>query len=147
VYAKDLPPEAQEEVWRIFREAMEPLAAADKLGFVLLQYPPWFVPGTATKGAIVAARNRLAPLPVAVEFRQRRWFGPGATERTLAFLAEHRIPLVVVDEPQGLESSVPPIAEVTSPALAIVRLHGRRKGGVGAEGGVDDGTVPVFVRS
>jgi uncharacterized protein YecE (DUF72 family) len=31
-----------------------------------------------------------------------------------------------VDEPQGLDSSVPPIADVTSSALAVVRLHGRR---------------------
>jgi uncharacterized protein YecE (DUF72 family) len=33
---------------------------------------------------------------------------------------------VIVDGPQGLESSVPPIAAVTTPELAMVRLHGRR---------------------
>jgi uncharacterized protein YecE (DUF72 family) len=32
----------------------------------------------------------------------------------------------VVDQPQGLESSVPPLAAVASPRLAIVRFHGRR---------------------
>ena len=33
---------------------------------------------------------------------------------------------VMVDGPQGLESSVPPVAAVTTPELAMVRLHGRR---------------------
>jgi uncharacterized protein YecE (DUF72 family) len=32
----------------------------------------------------------------------------------------------VVDGPQGLESSVPLVAAVTTPDLAMVRLHGRR---------------------
>ena len=31
----------------------------------------------------------------------------------------------MVDEPQGFKSSVPPVAAVTSPDLAIVRFHGR----------------------
>jgi uncharacterized protein YecE (DUF72 family) len=33
---------------------------------------------------------------------------------------------VIVDEPQGLPNSVPPVAVVTAPKLAIVRFHGRR---------------------
>jgi uncharacterized protein YecE (DUF72 family) len=32
----------------------------------------------------------------------------------------------MVDEPQGLESSVPPVAATTSRRLAVVRFHGRR---------------------
>jgi uncharacterized protein YecE (DUF72 family) len=33
---------------------------------------------------------------------------------------------VMVDGPQGLESSVPAVTAVTTPELAMVRLHGRR---------------------
>jgi uncharacterized protein YecE (DUF72 family) len=33
---------------------------------------------------------------------------------------------VVVDGPQGLDSSVPLIPAVTTPTLAVMRLHGRR---------------------
>jgi uncharacterized protein YecE (DUF72 family) len=33
---------------------------------------------------------------------------------------------VMVDGPQGLESSVPAVAGVTTPGLAMIRLHGRR---------------------
>jgi uncharacterized protein YecE (DUF72 family) len=32
----------------------------------------------------------------------------------------------MVDEPQGMRSSLPPMVAVTSPELAIVRFHGRR---------------------
>jgi uncharacterized protein YecE (DUF72 family) len=44
---------------------------------------------------------------------------------TLKFLADHDLTYVSVDEPQGLPSSVPPVAAATSPRLAIVRFHGR----------------------
>lgn len=126
VYAKDLPTEIHEEVWAIFRDAMQPLADAGKLGAILLQYPRWFMPSAASRDAILDARARLGGLPVAIEFRNRRWFGPGDAERTLRFLADQRLPLVMVDEPQGLESSVPAMTAVTSSELAIVRMHGRR---------------------
>jgi len=126
VYAKDLPPEVLDAVWGGFVDAMAPLAAAGKLGAVLLQYPRWFVPGSRARDEILEARRRLEGLPFSVELRSRRWFAAGTQEQTLRFLSDHDIPFVMVDEPQGLESSVPPIAAVTSPRLAIVRLHGRR---------------------
>jgi uncharacterized protein YecE (DUF72 family) len=31
----------------------------------------------------------------------------------------------MVDEPQGMKSSVPPLAAVTAPRLAVLRMHGR----------------------
>jgi uncharacterized protein YecE (DUF72 family) len=126
VYPKDLPAEVYDAVWGGFVDALAPLHAAGKLGAVLLQYPRWLVPGAEARATIVEAKARLEGLPGAVEFRNRRWFAPGVAERTLAFLEEQGLPFVMVDEPQGLRSSVPPVTAVTSPALAIVRLHGRR---------------------
>jgi uncharacterized protein YecE (DUF72 family) len=126
VYPKALPAEVYDEIWRLFRDAVEPLADAGKLGAILLQYPRWFVPNAESRDAILEARDRLGGLPFAVEFRHHFWFSPKGADRTLAFLRDHAIPFVMVDEPQGLASSVPPIAAVTSPALAIVRMHGRR---------------------
>jgi len=32
---------------------------------------------------------------------------------------------VIVDEPQGIANYIPPVWQVTNPALSIVRLHGR----------------------
>jgi uncharacterized protein YecE (DUF72 family) len=67
-------------------------------------------------------------VPGAVELRNETWFGEEKrqTFRTLDFLAEHGIPYVMVDGPRGLGSSVPPVDAVTSPRLAVARLHGRR---------------------
>ena len=61
-----------------------------------------------------------------MEVRHRSWLSEKNAERTIGFLADHAIPLVMVDGPQGLASSVPPMLAVTSPELAIVRFHGRR---------------------
>jgi uncharacterized protein YecE (DUF72 family) len=70
---------------------------------------------------------RDAGLIGAVEFRSASWFNDKNIERTLAFLGDRRIPLVVVDGPQGFKSSVPAVIEAPSPDLAIVRFHGRRE--------------------
>lgn len=126
VYPKDVPREVLDTIWATFRDAIEPLHLAGKLGAVLLQYPRWFVPTTRARDEILEAQARLGGLPCAIEFRNRRWFTVHTADRTLQFLRDHALPYVVVDEPQGLESSVPAVAEVTSPALAIIRMHGRR---------------------
>jgi uncharacterized protein YecE (DUF72 family) len=126
IYPRDLPPEIYDEVWALFRDAIEPLVAAGKLGSVLLQYPQWFMPGAAARNALLEARDRLQGVPCTIEFRNRAWFDARSRDRTLEFLHDHDLPYVIVDEPQGLPNSVPPVAAVTAPRLAIVRFHGRR---------------------
>ena len=128
VYAKDLPGELLAEVWRQFAEGVAPLAAAGQLGAVFLQYPRWFFTSSDNRDAIREARDAMAAhgLRVAVEFRNGTWFNEKNAERTLRFLSEERIPLVMVDGPQGLRSSVPPVVAATDPDLAVVRFHGRR---------------------
>ena len=126
VYAKDLPDEIVDEIWTTFRDALQPLVDAGKLGAVLLQYPRWHVPNALGRETLLAARERLAGVRLAVEFRNRRWLAPTVAERVLRFLADHDLTYVMVDEPQGLASSVPPVTAVTTPDLAIVRMHGRR---------------------
>ncbi len=128
IYAKDLPDELRDEVWRAFATGLEPLRAAGQLGSVLLQYPKWFFTGSEQRATILEATERLAGhgLVGAVEFRNATWFNEKNAERTLRFLTDNAIPFVMVDEPQGLRSSVPPLDWVTSPDLAVVRFHGRR---------------------
>jgi len=126
IYAKDLPAELADEVWRRFVDALAPLHGAGKLGAVLLQYPRWFVPSRESRAELLRARERLGDVPCTVELRNARWFAGDDGERTLRFLSEHALPYVMVDEPQGLTSSVPPVTSVTSPRLAVVRFHGRR---------------------
>ena len=133
IYAKDLPPDLYDAVWAVFLDAIEPLRASGKLGAVLLQYPRWFTPTRKNLDDLLDAQRRLTeapggPLLGPVELRNHLWFDarPGRAERMLGFLADHDVPYVMVDGPQGLTSSVPPVAAVTSPRLAMVRLHGRR---------------------
>jgi uncharacterized protein YecE (DUF72 family) len=126
IYAKDLPAELEEEVWRIFREAIEPLHASGKLGAVFLQYAPWVVPSKESPAMFERLRQRLGDLPVAVEFRNAAWLTERLRLRTWSLLARFGISYVAVDEPQGTPTSVPPLVQVTQPRLAVIRLHGQR---------------------
>jgi uncharacterized protein YecE (DUF72 family) len=125
IYGRDLPDELIEAIFEAFVDGLEPLRQAGQLGSVLLQYPKWFFPSHENRAAILEARDRLAGLQVAVEFRHGSWFNEKNAERTLRFLEEHELPFVMVDEPQGFRSSVPPVQAVTSSQLALVRFHGR----------------------
>ena len=126
VYADHLSSDAVDELWHRFHEALLPLESAGKLGAVLMQYPEWFTPKHANREALRSLRERLPGYQVCIEFRNRTWLDEdGDRERTLDFLAAEGLPLVCLDMPQGFRSSMPPLAEVTAPELAVVRFHGR----------------------
>jgi probable DNA metabolism protein len=126
VFPGMLPAEVVDRLWREFLDALEPLRRANKLGAVLLQFPPWFKATAASADALRRARERLGATLGAVEFRHRSWLTGRVADRTLALLAELELAYVIVDAPQGMESSMPPTLGGTSPRLAVVRLHGRR---------------------
>ena len=125
VYPKDLPKDVQDEIFARYWVALEPLRKVGKLGCILLQYPDWFTISRASKEEILHARERLPDDRIAVEFRNATWMSERNRDETLAFLRQHGLTYVSVDEPQGFPSSVPPVAAVTSEDLAIVRFHGR----------------------
>jgi len=125
VYYADFPPELIDEMWRRFRLALDPLSQAGKLGAVLFQFPPWFFYRRSNLEHIARCAQILDGYQVSVEFRNRTWFEDKHRSAVLAFEREHSIAHVVVDEPQGFSSSIPAVWEVTNPALAIFRLHGR----------------------
>jgi uncharacterized protein YecE (DUF72 family) len=127
VYAKDLPLEVYDAIWERFLDALEPLRKARKLGGVLLQYPRWFLPNPPNKDLIAESVTRLAAVGATVEFRNRMWFGSEKSSQwTLDMLRDLGATHVIVDGPQGLQSSVPALTAVTTPQLAMIRLHGRR---------------------
>jgi len=97
-----------------------------QLGSILLQYPRWFFPSSENRAAIEDAVERLDGWQAAVEFRNASWLNDKNSERTLGFLRDRGIAFVMVDEPQGFKSSVPPVTAVTSD-LALVRFHGRNR--------------------
>ncbi|MFQ5880186.1 MAG: DUF72 domain-containing protein [Dehalococcoidia bacterium] len=125
VYYQEVPAELRDELWRRFQEALLPLATTGKLGVVLFQFPPWFYPSRENAAHILECAERLGGFRLAVEFRRGSWVEGPRQERTLALLRENGLAYVAVDEPQGFGSSVPTVAAVTSPEVAILRLHGR----------------------
>jgi uncharacterized protein YecE (DUF72 family) len=128
IYAKDLPDGVRDDIWAWFADALEPLQEAGQLGSILLQYPRWFFTSSENRDQIEEAVGRLRDVGLtgAVEFRNASWFNEKNLDRTMRFLGDRSIPIVMVDGPQGFKSSVPPILATTSPDLALVRFHGRR---------------------
>ena len=127
VYPKDLPSTAIDKIFEMFASALMPLHSAGKLGYILFQFPEWFVPGDESREYIVKAAEKLPDFRVAVEFRRGSWMTEKSAPRTLEFLSDHNLPYVVVDMPQGFESSVPPIVAATADDLAVVRFHGHNE--------------------
>ena len=126
IYRKDMPAELMDAVYKSFREALEPLIQAGKLGAVFVQFPKWVFPSNEAREMILETRTRLE-LPIAVEFRHGSWFNEKNAERTVRFLQDNKIPYVAVDEPQGFKSSVPPVVFPTNDELAVFRFHGRNQ--------------------
>ncbi len=126
LYHDDVPAELRDELWRQFWQALLPLDSAGKLGVVLFQFPPWFVPGRESFAYLERLPEKMPQYTTAVEFRTPLWLDEEHAERTLAFLSERRLPYVVVDEPQGTRASVPPVVAATAP-VSVVRFHGRNR--------------------
>jgi len=127
LYFNHVPPEVAGEVVARFVSTLEPLRAAGKLGAILCQFPRWFRAGRSSQEHLLWCRERLGDLRMAVEFRSDDWLREDKAAGTLAFLKEHGLTYVCVDEPQGLGSSVPALVSVTTPWLSYVRFHGRRQ--------------------
>jgi uncharacterized protein YecE (DUF72 family) len=124
VYANHLGPEALDEAWRRFGAALRPLHDAGRLGSVLFQYPPWFVPRRDNRKQIELLRERLPDYLISVEFRSPMWLAEERDrERTLALLEEHGLIFVGVDAPPV--AKLPRLFAVTNPELLVIRFHGR----------------------
>jgi uncharacterized protein YecE (DUF72 family) len=124
IYASHLDGDVLEEAWRRFGAALRPLHEAGKLGAVLFQYPPWFVPRRENRAEIEKLRDRLPDYEICVEFRSPMWLAQERDrERTLGTLEEHGLVFVCVDAPEV--SGLPRLFASTSEDLAVIRFHGR----------------------
>jgi uncharacterized protein YecE (DUF72 family) len=124
LYYKDLSDDVRDELWHRFAEALLPLDSAGKLGVVLFQFPPWFMPGRDSFAYLDELQSRVPQYRPAVEFRNPLWMDDEHVADTLAFLSERDLPYVCVDEPQGTRASVPPVVAATA-RTSVVRFHGR----------------------
>lgn len=113
--------------WQMFESAIKPLSSANKLGYVLFQFPPWFQHSEENKRYILDCRERLREFRLAIQFRHASWMNSREQAiETLSFLKENDLPYVAVDEPQFTRrSSIPPVAVATTNDIAVVRFNGR----------------------
>ena len=125
LYVEQVPEDIVDEAWDRFREALEPLRAAGKLGAVFFQFPPWFLPSSRSLTYIEQVQERMHGFDLAVEFRTPSWLDAGHRDGTLAFLRSRDIANVAVDVPPGHTTSMPAEHAVTSSKIAVVRFHGR----------------------
>jgi uncharacterized protein YecE (DUF72 family) len=121
-----MPRDARGEVFRAFREMVEPIRAAGKLGGILLQMAPYVVVKPQSYEYLEWAGEQLKGYDVLVEFRHRSWFeNDEQTDETLAFLERNGFANVVVDAPKSeARNLIPTVVAVTS-RVAYVRFHGR----------------------
>jgi uncharacterized protein YecE (DUF72 family) len=126
LYPKDLPEEVLDALWDRFTRALEPLRREGRLGCILLQFPPWFTATRANAKVLERCRARLDGLRLAVELRNASWGEQERLPRLAALLSGIDASYVIVDEPQGTRSSMPPAVLVPDRRLAVVRFHGRR---------------------
>ena len=121
---KAFPKEVVEAAFDMFEASLRPLKAAGKLGCLLFQFPPWFVPSREAYAWLELVKEKLPDHHLAIEFRSPRWITSPDKERALQFLRDHVLSYVVIDAPwiKGWEAP----AAVTA-AMAYIRLHGRNR--------------------
>jgi uncharacterized protein YecE (DUF72 family) len=105
----------------IFKQGLEPLVDAGKLGCLLVQFPPRF----RFDGGNLAHLDRILgffkDFPLAVELRHRSWTDQLPTTQKL--LNDHQASLVYIDEPKfyfSIHQAFQPIGP-----LFYLRMHGR----------------------
>ena len=123
-YRRDAPDEIVDLCWSTYNDTLLPLHDSGRLGVIVFQFPKWVVPGRRAFAYLEEVRERLGHYRGAVEFRHRLWLDAAHQEETLALLGDLELSYISVDEPQGFESSLPPLAAATND-LAFVRFHGR----------------------
>jgi uncharacterized protein YecE (DUF72 family) len=105
-----------------FRRSVDPIAAAGKLGALLVQFPPSFRYGDDAREYLEWLLQAFSGYPVAVELRHRSWSDHQSA--VLELLKAHRAAWVQIDEPKFRFS----IAQSLLPnlgSLYYMRLHGR----------------------
>lgn len=113
-----------EEKFCEFRERLLIFQKANKLGMVLVQFPPWYDCTAKHVKYIRYVKEQLRSFPIAIEFRNQTWFQGANRQGTIQFLKELDLIHTVCDEPQVGVGSVPFVLEATS-NKALVRIHGR----------------------
>ena len=118
---KDLPREITDELWRQYREGIEPLKRSGKLAAVHFQFAPWVAYHPKNRDHIEGCQRQLEGYQLAIEFRNKTWFEGKHAAVTLGFERKRNLVNVIVDEPQGI---APWLLAIGWVALALTIVAG-----------------------
>lgn len=104
-----------------FKGGVDPLAAAGKLGPLLVQFPSSFHRTPEAVDYLGWLLNAFADFELAIELRHRTW---SDAAETAELLADHGAAWVQIDEPK-FPSSIRQDLKGTGSGLYYLRLHGR----------------------
>lgn len=104
---------------RAYRRGIDPLAASDKLGAVLIQFPWSFKNTDDDREYLSNLIDRFKDYPLVVELRHGSWNKPEIYES----FARREVGFCNIDQPL-FSRSIEPSAKATS-RVGYVRLHGR----------------------
>lgn len=126
VFARSPEQAAQGPLVAKVRASIRPLVDAGKLGALLLVLPPSFGPATHGLAELDGVADEFSPL--AIELRHSGWMAGRQRAQTLAYFRARRLTLIGVDMPRIKDSTIfPPVDDITNPALAYLRFHGRNR--------------------
>lgn len=134
VQDEGLSMDALKTAYREYRAMIKPLTQHNQLKAILFQFPPFFERSNKNFHYLQRMVDWLPGLPIAVEFRNQSWYEPGVKDAVFDFLKDLGVAHVVVDEPHALNDGVSFEPVVTSPQLALMRLHGRNQQGWSTKG-------------
>jgi len=110
----------------LFRAGIEPLAAAGRLGALLLQFPSSFHAGSAAHDYLSWLLDQFRAYPCVVEVRHASWASPEAGGELAARLGVTGAGLVVADDPEKTSGAFFSTTEAKkTPDVLYFRLHGR----------------------
>jgi uncharacterized protein YecE (DUF72 family) len=121
----EIPFESKQDMFKAFKNSLEPYIKSKKLAMVLFQFPPWFDCRRENVEYLRWCKNEMDDLPCALEFRHQSWFAPQYRKGTLDFMKAEKWIHSICDEPQAGDGSVPAVLEVTGTDRVLVRFHGR----------------------
>ena len=104
---------------KAFKDYLDPLMNAERLGAILLQFPWSFRNTPESRVKLVDLFNAFADYPKALEVRHATF----QNDDFYAFLEENDVSWVNVDQPLFSDSVKP--ADTSTGPIAYVRLHGR----------------------
>jgi len=104
----------------IFRQSLEPLVKAGKMGALLAQFPPSFKNDGFGRGILEIIAKHFGQYRLAVELRHKSW---SDDPQIAGMLSAHNIAWVQIDEPK-FSTSIATELPVTAD-FAYFRFHGR----------------------